>query len=194
MMRGLTLLSVMLLSGCFTDGASTYLLSFGSYSASPAVVTRMTINGAEFGMVPLLVDGRSDKVMPRANAGYFSAPYPAAAGGKVALDVSWVEILTGRAWNVRTHVAFSDLVVDDSKIVEVAPIFGPNGLMLVTSDPVPTSESHQPTRDLARLCGTRSPSDDVDYRAAPDSLPDLAAVLHTSRPAVGRTECPAPKR
>lgn len=182
------------LPGCFGDQPDSYGLSFGSYSASPVVVTRLAVNGRDFQMVPLLVDARSDEVMPRASGGLYSLPWPKGRDGQAALEVTWVELPTSRAYTASAQVAIADLMRGASNTVYLAPVFGPNGLLLVTSDPLPQSESDQPTRDLAQLCAARSPGDDVDYRATPDSLPDLANVLAERRPGFGDTICPQPER
>lgn len=187
---GLLLLA---LAGCRDEGAQVYGLSFGSFSASPVVVTRLAVNGQDFQPLPLLVDARSDQVMPRANAGLYSQPLAAGRNGQVALELGWVELPTGRAFAADLQVPVQDLQRSGPDQVQLAPIFGPNGLLLITSDPVPQSADDQPIRDLAQLCAARSPGEDTDYRAAPDLLPDLANVLAEQRPGFDDPICPEPE-
>lgn len=186
-MRALAL--VLLLAGCLPTQASTYGVSFGSLAASPVVVTRMSVNDGDFNVVPVLVDAWSDEVMPRSN-GVYSMQY--AGGDDLALDIAWVELLTGRAYSASISVPVEELEQEGDSLY-FAPVFGPNGLLVVTSDPVPTSAENQPTRDVAQVCATRMPEGDTDYRAAPDSLPDLAAILADQRPPAGDAACPAPE-
>ena len=181
------------LAGCRDEGPQIYGLSFGSFSASPVVVTRLAVNGQDFQPLPLLVDARSDQVMPRANAGLYSQPLAAGRDGQIALDLGWVELPTGRAFGATVQVPVQELQRSGPDNVQLAPIFGPNGLLVITSDPVPQSGSDQPIHDLAQLCAARSPDEDTDYRATPDSLPDLANVLAEQRPGFGDPTCPEPE-
>ncbi len=175
---------ILLLAGCLPSQPSTYGLSFGSHAASPVVVTRVGVNGGDFAMVPVLVDARSDEVMPR-STGVYSVQFPS-AGDDVALDVEWVEVTTGRAYAGQATVPVKELERLENSVY-VAPVFGPNGLMIVTSD------TATDRIDLAQICAARRPAGDTDYRAVPDSLPDLAGVLSDPRPATPQTPCPPPE-
>lgn len=190
MMRLAPLALILLLPGCLSGEPASYNLAFGSYRAVPVVVTEITVNGRDFQMVPVLVDARSDEVMPRANSGLYTMDYPPGDKGQISLDATWVELPTSRAYRAAVQVPLADLTTNEAGGVDIAPIFGPNGQLLITSDPVPTSEADQPIRDVAQVCGQRSPGDDFDYRTTPDDLPDLANVLAEPRPAPDSTACP----
>lgn len=187
-----TAATLLLMSGySSTAGPQSEELSFGSLASSPVVVTGLSVNGTAFGLVPLLVDGRSDEVTPRANAGAFIVDIPPSADGKIRIDAVWVEVMTGRAFNATAAVPARDLDLENG--AQLAPIFGPNGQMLITSDPVPSAGSAPATRDLVSVCGTRSVTEDRDYRVATDSLPDLAAVIADTRPEPDHPRCPVPQ-
>lgn len=180
------------LVGCGAGKPQIYGISFGSFAASPVVVTRLTVNGRDFRQLPLLVDARSDEVMPRANSGHYSQPLAGGQGGQIELELGWVELPTGRAFAASVQVPARELQQGGARNVQLAPIFGPNGLLLITSDPVPQSRHDQQTHDLVQLCAARNPDEDRDYRTAPDSLPDLANVLAEPRPGFGDPVCPGP--
>ncbi|PZO65873.1 MAG: hypothetical protein DI498_08535 [Paracoccus denitrificans] len=182
------------LSGCVQDGAAGgYDHAFGSFRASPVVVTKMSVNGGAFKLAPVVVDGAADTSLPRAN-GIDSMTYPSSTNGTMTLQATWVELLTGRAYQAAVNVPDAELQKSPTGRLEFAPLFGPNGEMIVSSDPLPTAEGVGEKRNIVTTCAARSPADDFDYRADPNSLPMLADALALPRPAVGASRCPKPAR
>lgn len=196
MRRGvLALALVAALSGCLQDQPDSIGLSFGSERASPVVLTALAVNGQPLNvLVPEVVGGLSDEVMPRTN-GLASLALPPGEPGRIRLDLTWVELLTGRGWRATADLPLDELWHTSYGAPQVGPVFGRNGRLTVTSDPPPDAAGNQPRRDVLALCATRSPDADTDYRRDPDSLPTLRDTLSYYRPApTTAPACPPPAR
>lgn len=166
------------------------LLEYGTYAASPVVLLDVQINGQPVPMSPVIFT-LADQETPRASYSHLLSFPPAPAPGTVTVSVTWVELLTDQAWQAEVTAPLAafdrDTTIDQ---IRMAPVFGPNGLMILISDPVPTSATNIPQVDVARVCGTRQPAADFDYTADPGEL-GLTELLQFDFPAVTSPECPA---
>ena len=156
------------LSGCATSEPAWLNLSFSSYASTPVVLTGYRLNGQTPAMppVPDLVAGIADVEWPRVGNGLYSLMYPRGEDPQVlAIELEWVELLSGRAWRVEAHVPIASLSGEAGQRADIMPIFGPDGLVVISSDPVPTTTGPEPVVDVLRLCGTRVPeADQADTR------------------------------
>lgn len=192
-MRGLPLLLV-LLSACRASGEPEGIaLSFGTYASSPVIITDFRLNGEPAQHFPLLENSEVDQISPRVGGAIYSIAYPPGdSPDSLQISASWVELLTHRAFSADLAVPVKELQTLAPDQVRMMPVFGPNGLLLVTSDPQP-SASDAPKADLARICGRRMPSADRDFSDAADTLGGLSEALGFDYPAVHDPECPMPE-
>ncbi|WP_299692266.1 hypothetical protein [uncultured Tateyamaria sp.] len=192
MMRVLPMFAVLALTGCFGSAPERMNLSFGTYSATPAVITALTINGVTPSvLLPSVQAGRADAVPIRNSSGTYLLAWPGDTDTAV-IEATWVELLSDRAYTAGAEVNTADLHQTKTafQTAYVLLIFGPHGLMIVGSDaPQATPEPH----DLARICGVRRPALDYDFAAKPRAHPRLSETLAETYPPVsGTTECPEP--
>jgi hypothetical protein len=186
------LAALALLGGCREAEPARMSLSFGSYAASPAILLSAQVNGRSGPWQGMLVASRADQASPR-GGGIVATDYPPAAEpGQVVVAMEWVEVFTGKAWaaELRAPVAALDrLAALDS--VTLTPIIGPNGLLVLGSDPVPaTADAVRPV-DVARICGHRLPPRDSDYTRTPGAVAGLPELLARPRPSPTDTAAPA---
>lgn len=173
----LSVLVIAGLAGCQIGQPNQMALAFSAYTNRPVVLTEMSVNGSEMAFTPLVIRGRADTNRPQEGAGRRLLGYPGGENGIMDLDVTWVELPSGAAYSARVDVPLSNLNAAASGGVEFMPIFAPNGLLIVTSDPVPTSASDRTVRDIIRICATRTPAGDKNYRANPSELAALREAL-----------------
>jgi len=187
------LLAVTLLAGCREDGLPAGMsLSFGSYAASPVVLLEARVNGQPVEWPGYLVAGMADSTTPRGSGISLLDYVPAENPREVHVAMTWIEVMTSRAWRAEVVAPLSAFArAPGTGSVEVTPIFGPNGLMIVASDPVPTSATDIPLVDVARLCGKRVPALDADLLARPADTVNLQTILDLGVPPVTGAECPA---
>ena len=166
------------LLGSCTSGEPTGLgLSFSSHASVPVVLTGYRLNGHALMTppVPDLVAGVADVEWPRVGNGHYALAYPRGTDPDVlTLELEWVELLSGRAWRAEADVPISKLSGEAGRKVEVMPIFGADGLLIISSDPVPTSTGPEPVADVLRLCGTRVPEADQADIAQSDAIIGVA--------------------
>lgn len=177
------------LCGCDGNWPSGVSLAFSSYSSTPVVVTEFSLNDASLGLLPQVVSGQADTNRPFEGAGRMDVSLPSNAKSKVVMKATWVEILTGRAWHGTLDFPIGNLQKVDLNRVEIMPVFGPNGLLLVTSDPTPESDKDQRTVDIAQICAIRDKASDTNYRAQPKALPQLFETLDRAYPPVQNPVC-----
>ena len=175
--RFAALLSLLGLAGCFGNPGQMFL-SFSAFTDRPVVLTAMSVNGKPMGLLPLVVQGRADK-LPRHGGGGLLLSYPSGTSGQMALEMAWIELSSGQAYRAALTVPLSDLEVSASGAVEMQSIFAPSGLLIIGSDPLPESADDLRIRDVARVCGTRAPEADQDYTDNPTELPGLFEALET---------------
>lgn len=195
--RAAILAAVLALAGCRESEPRLMSLSFSSYAASPAVLLDFEVNGVTSGLFPTVVAGEADSGEYRAGGGVYGLDYPADGSGSIRLQAEWVELFTQRAWRAEITVPLAgfsrETTFDQGDTLRLMPVFGPNGLMLITSDPVSASADDIRQVDVARVCGSRLPEADFDYTADPTALPQLSELLAFDYPAVAAPECPAPE-
>jgi hypothetical protein len=194
LVNGIIALAVSLMSSCFGPSQpETMTISFGAYRASPVILLDARVNGKPVAVPGSLVDGVADDPMysPRAGGSYSLLGYPRSTGhSEMIVSMTWVEVFTQKAWTAEVRVPLDRF--DGNRVrsvIRFAPIFGPNGLMIVSSDPIPTSATNIPRVDVARICGSRVPGLDRDYTAKPDETISMADLLTTERVPVVLPEC-----
>lgn len=169
---------------------SAVSLAFSSYESTPVVVTKFSLNGSELGLLPVVVDGRADTMRPSEGASRMDMPVGSGSGSSLSLKAEWTELTTGHAWQGAVSVPVDKLATTNQGRVEMMPVFGPDGLLIVTSDPLPQGEQGGQTVDVAQVCGTAL-SGGVDYRSDPGALPQLREVLGAARSPAAANACSA---
>lgn len=187
---------VLALAGCREGEPRLMSLSFSSHTASPAVLLDFQVNGVTSGIFPTVVAGEADNDEHRAGGGVYGLDYPAGGSGSIRLEAEWVELFTQRGWRAEVTIPLAgfsrETTFDRGDTLLLMPVFGPNGLMLVTSDPIPTSAGDIRQVDVAQVCGSRLPEADFDYTADPSALAQLSELLAFDFPAVAASNCPDP--
>lgn len=175
--RFAALLSLLWLTGCFGDPGQMFL-SFSAFTDRPVVLTAMSVNGRTIELLPLVVQGRAEK-LPRHGGGGWLLSYPAGQSGQMALEMTWIELSSGQAYRAAVTVPLSELEISASGAVEMQSIFAPSGLLIIGSDPLPEGTDDLRIRNVARVCGTRAPEADHDYTDTPRELPGLFEAVET---------------
>ena len=164
-------------------------IGFSAYTDRPVVLTDMSINGKPVPLVPMVVQGRAERLHGRTTGGGMMIGYPAGKWGQLALTLRWVDLPTGQAWSAAVDVPLAQLERSASGAVELMPVFAPGGLLLITSDPIPQSADDDRTRDVLRLCASRTPAADQDFTADPTSLPALVEAVATMQRGPAPSSC-----
>ena len=180
------------LAGCREGEPRSLTLGFDSYGAAPVVVTFFQINGADTGLVPTVVAGMADDGNPRFASATYGGDYPRGDGGVVRVEARWVELLTSRAYAAEVSAPLDAFDRRDPDTLYIVPVFGPNGLLLVTSDPITDSATDFTLNDVTRACGSRMAEADTDYAADPTALARLQEIMALDFPVVTDPECPDP--
>ena len=190
LLQGILLtLGVLVASGCRMGGPGTMFLSMSAYTDRPVVVTDISVNGQSLDMTPRVVRGRADTNRPREHAGGALLSYPAGADGQMQLDLTWVELPSGAGYRAAAEVPLDALEQDSSGAAAFMPVFAPGGLLIVASDPMPQSGSDTRTRDIVRLCATRTAAADKNFTQTPGELPGLREALASARSGPAESEC-----
>lgn len=177
------------LSACRFGDPGTMLISMSAYTDRPVVVTEMAVNGQAVPLVPAVVRGRADTGRPDGSSGGWLLGYPPGKSGVMQLDLAWVELPKGAAYRTTLQVPLDALETSGSGAAAFMPVFAPGGLLVIASDPVPKSASDTTTRDVARICGKRTPAADVNYAATPRELPELFEALEAALSTPAASEC-----
>lgn len=193
--RGVMAAAMALLQACFGPSEpDTVSLTFGAYRASPVVLLRAQVNGMRVEWPDKLVSGAADNpnYSPRGGSGVSLLDFPPSIErGQVVFSMTWVELFTQKGWTAEVRVPIGLFHrYNDGRTMEMAPIFGPNGLLVIASDPPPVSATNIPRVDVGRVCGRRSPEHDRDYTRAPGDIIGLADLLARGRTAIDAPECP----
>ncbi len=181
-------------TGCKAEGDPRILwMSFSTYHSSPVVVTSFTLNGSEMIVLPDVVAGLADLPEPRSGNGGRLVDLPPDVGdGRMTFMAEWVELLTGRAWSAQVSADIGDLQDVSDGAVEAMAIFGPNGLFILASDPLPVSATDFELNDLSKQCATYRPENDRDLTSEAETL-GLVEFLALDYPPVTNPECPDPE-
>lgn len=186
----LFLLALLALAACRIGQPSKMSLAFSAYADRPVVLTRMAVNGKDFALTPLVVRGRADVNRPFEGAGRRLMAYPPGpVSGRMVLDLTWVELPAGTGYAARVEVPLDRLEAAASGGVEFMPVFGPGGLLIIASDPVPKTADATATTDAARICADRAPGADQDFTAEPGALPALPEALASAKTTPAESEC-----
>ena len=181
------------LAGCLGAEPTGLTLSYSTYEATPVVLNGVEVNGVVFLAHPTMVEGQADTPGPRYGNGSYLMDYPRSGNAEeLSLRVVWTELLTGRGYSAETQVPVAGLERATADRVEMMPIFGPNGLMIVSSDPLPESETVAARNDVVTLCGQRDPAGDRDWETMLNEVPGLAEAQGYDYPAPTDTTCPEP--
>lgn len=145
------------------------VFSATSFSSTPVMAISVRVNGMDALIAsPESLYGRAEQEMPRLG-GIATWDYlRGSSESRVLATAQWIKVLTNRAYQAVAEFDLSDLTSWSDNAVLLSVIFGPNGQMIVGSDPAPTSETDQPKRDVADACGLRLPSAHFDFK--PDRL------------------------
>ena len=190
LLQGILLtLGVLAVSGCRMGGPGTMFLSMSAYTDRPVVVTDISVNGQSLDMTPRVVRGRADTNRPQEHAGGALLSYPAGADGQMQLDLTWVELPSGAGYRAAAELPLDALEKDSSGAAAFMPVFAPGGLLIVASDPMPQSGSDTRTRDIVRLCATRTAAADKNFTQNPGELPGLREALASARSGPAESEC-----
>ncbi len=173
----------LLLGACVPGDPEGIALRFSTYVQSPVVVQEFRVNGKLMWPGEIPVQGLSDLYRPHDNAGVKYLSLDIDGRGSLRIVATWVELLTHEAYRAEVAVPVQELQRSASGYAEVMPVFGPGGLLLITSDPIPETPDSTETHDAGRVCGTRAPELDKDYAKDPLSLPALKETLEYDRPA-----------
>lgn len=165
-------------------------IGFASYGGHPVVVKEFILNGNRSSLFAELVVSDGGEVPPRTSgSGNYLMTYRKGRGGDISMDVSWVELSSGKAWRATASVSTGDMERSASGTIQLLPIFAPGGLLIIASDPIPDTVQHQRLNDLARICGARVPELDQDYISDPRSLPGLWEAAQTIKPGPDSSAC-----
>lgn len=180
-------LSFLALVGCERSSPKVSL-AFSSYESTPVVVTGFALNGSDFGMLPMVVDGRADTARPNEGASRMDMQAGAGSGSSIAVTAEWTELTTGRTWQGALSVPVQQLETVEPERVEMMPVFGPDGLLIVTSDRAADGNQEGRAVDVGQVCGSPV-AGSVDYRRDPGALPQLRETLQAPRPPAAATTC-----
>ncbi|MEP4198652.1 MAG: hypothetical protein ABJL99_23765 [Aliishimia sp.] len=178
------------LSACRFGSPDSISIAFSAYASTPVVVTDMSVNGQRFNFFPKVVRGKGDTNRPMEGAGRMLLGYPKGSS-EMALEISWVELLTQRAFRATTLVSLKSLEISASGAAEFMPVFGPGGLLIVASDPIPKTAQDKTIVDVARVCAERDISADTDFAADPGEFAGLLEAVEATYPAAAASECPS---
>lgn len=184
---------VLALAGCKGDRPPGLSLRFNTLSPAPVVLTAISFDGATPGAGMGVIAGRAEETRPGGGGGSVSLSLPKGAADHIEVHAEWSELLTGRGWQAKFDLPLADLQRDGMGNAELMPVFGPNGLLIVTSDPLPKSAGDRRMKDILQLCATRDPAGDKDWRAQPDELPGQSDILALPHPPVTDPVCPLPE-
>lgn len=183
--------ALFLFVGCRGSAPKTLIISEGAYSSSPALVTQISIGDLNVLKTPRVVTGEAEKTQPRA-MGASSFGWKG-GNGNARVIVSWVELLTGRAWRADTNVEIARLERNAYGAAEISVILGPHGLFVLASDPLP---NEGPNFDLVSVCGVRTPMADSNIQAEIEEHAQLKRALARVYPPVSSEDstCPEPEQ
>lgn len=187
--RATTFAMLCLLAACRLGQPSKMAVSFSAYTNRPVVLTEMLVNGTAMTLVPNVVQGRADDYGRELIMGNRMLGYPKGDSGVMQLKLTWIELPHGAAYQAEIQLPLSELEYSSWSGIDFSPIFAPDGLVIIASDPPAKKGQKRITRDVARICGTRMPDLDFDYTKDPRELPGLFEALQTTKAPASLSEC-----
>ena len=151
-------------SGCRADQTISLSSGVSALSQNPVYVTELLLDDKGFVLIPTVSHGGADS-FPRTSA---TTGLSIALPDKFTVKATWVEIISGRAYEAQAVVNFVDLAIE-SGMTNIVVVLMPGGRMIIGSDPVPRSGKIM-TRDIADVCGTRRPDLDRDMKTEIDAI------------------------
>jgi hypothetical protein len=153
------------------------------------LLRELRVNGGQV-LADQVVYALADQEMPRSNGNNILNYPPHRSGSNVTVSATWVELRTNKAWRATVSAPVSSFVLEPATSgIRMAPVFGPNGLLILTSDPIPTSATDIAKVDVAKACGTREPTADFD-ETRDAQIVGVADMRSFEVPAVSAPECP----
>lgn len=190
LLAGAAALSVATILWWLLSPAPMMNIGFASYGGHPVVIKEFILNTQRSSLfAERVVDGGGEAPPITSGAGNHLVSYRKGWGGDISIDVSWVELSTGEAWQATANVSADRMTRSASGAIELMPILGPGGLLIISSDPIPETAQDQRVNDLARICGTRVPELDQDYASNPRALPGLWEASQTIDPRPYSSAC-----
>lgn len=177
------MLVAMALGGCRANDIESLASGTGAHSDNPVYVTELLLDGESFVLVPRVSAGGADS-FPRASA---TTLIPIALPERFTITATWLEIISGRAYEAQATVSASEIVVE-SGIGYLAVLFLPGGRMVIGSDPIPRSRKTV-TRDIAEACGKRRLDLDRDIRPEVSAIPNLKEALEFVKDPINAVPC-----
>ncbi|WP_319412146.1 hypothetical protein [uncultured Cohaesibacter sp.] len=176
-------------AGCRQGDPAGLDLSFSSYAQTPVVLTEFRVNDVVLMPGERVVQGLADLNRPHENAGVSVWTMRLDGDGAILFEASWVELLSHRAYHAEIAVPVRQLQRNALDHVEMMPVFGPGGLLVIASDPMPQTGTETEIteiteiHDAGQICAERQPEQDRDYTEDPTELPMLKEILDFDRPA-----------
>ena len=186
----LVILRAAVLCGAMTGGA--YAMGFlgqsrpteltfndASHQSTPIMVDGLRINGKTMGAFPTLA--AAQWMNPRGGATTLtSMPWEDADDQIVDVQTEWTEIETGRAYSAEISVPWGDLQVTEvvGLTAFMTLVYGRNGefILFTAGDPDPKTAQHN-GREVARVCGQRTPGRDQNYGLRVNEIPGLGRLI-----------------
>lgn len=176
---------------------TSLVITTGSYGSTPVIINSLFVNDTPYRFEQTVVVGMSDTMTPR-GTGAWLIPVPDGISDPVLIKTEWTELLTGRAYSAVIGAPLDKFDIrrlgSGRYQTTITPIYGPNGLLVIASDPIPTSVEDIPKNDVARICGVRVPSADKDWRTEVDNVAQLKEAYTFTYPPVENPECIATER
>ena len=178
------LLVAMALGGCRANEIRSLSFGIGTMTDSPVYITELLLDNREFIYTPS-VESSGVGSFPRTPGGTFF--HSIVLPDSFTIKVTWLEIMSERAYEAQATVNASDLAVE-SGIGRLEVLFLPGGRMVIGSDPVPRSGKIV-TRDIAEACGKRRPDLDRDIKGEVDSIAKLKEALQFATNPIDEPPC-----
>jgi len=186
--KGPMIAAVLLLGGACDEVQGPHDLNLGlaTLTNSPVYVLDYTAAGLSYPLLPALPPGDADRY-PRVSEKVLVTR--SASDEDIEVNVAWLEVLTQRAYAVRTTVREEDL--DRRNVgLELSVLLLPGGEFKVISDPLPViGAKEQIIRDIVQGCARRRPDLDRDIRGEIDAIPMLRERISFAKVPIDAPPC-----
>ena len=150
-----------------------------SHPATPVMVDGLTVNGVSMGRFPVLASTRW--MNPRGGTATLTRmPWDGEDDLFVDVEARWTEIATGRAFRAEVSVPWEALSVEDlvAPTARLTFVYGRNGeFWLYTANPDDEGTGQINGRQVARVCGTRTPNRDQNYGLRVNEIQGLGRLI-----------------